>query len=49
MIPFHLTMRDEFVPIDNPAELVRRIAPLADAAECLCDQPRGTQLPRGDL
>lgn len=49
MIPFYLTTKDEFVPIDNPAELVRRVAPLADIAEHLCDQPRGTEVPRGDL
>ncbi|MFP1632085.1 hypothetical protein ACLB6G_10130 [Zhengella sp. ZM62] len=49
MLTFYLMMRDAFVRIDNPAELVRRVAPLADTAKRLCDQPRGTDVPRGDL
>lgn len=49
MLTFYLMMRDAFVRIDNPAELVQRVAPLADTAKRLCDQPRGTDVPRGDL
>lgn len=49
MFSFYMAMRDEFVPMTEVAELVRRVAPLAETAKRLCDQPRGSSAPGGDL
>lgn len=49
MLPFYFATRRFFRPVADPAELIRRIAPLAETAKRLCDLPKGARAPAGDL